>query len=107
MGILSRKRSKESKLSYKELYEIELNNRKLIENRYNELKKENIELQKGTGIADLRKVNEELVNSISKLEEEIAFLKEDRAKVYLQKEDAINELNMLKSKKKGVKKNGK
>ena len=84
---------------YKTLYETELNNRKIIEQRYKELKKENIELQKGTGLANLRvKYNKAL--------DEIAFLKEDRTKLYLQREDAINELNMLKLKKKGTK-NGK
>ena len=45
---------KENKKDYKTLYETELNNRKLIELRYKELKKENIELQKGTGLAELR-----------------------------------------------------
>lgn len=82
--------------NYKTLYETELNNRKIIEQRYKELKKENIELQKETGLANLRvKYNKAL--------DEIAFLKEDRTKLYLQREDAINELNMLKSKKKGIK----
>lgn len=92
MSILNKLKRKD----YKTLYETELNNRKVIEQRYKELKKENIELQKETGIADLRvKYNKAL--------DEIAFLKEDRAKLYLQREDAINELNMLKSKKKGIK----
>jgi len=93
MSILNKLKRKD----YKALYETELNNRKVIEQRYKELKKENIELQKETGLADLRvKYNKAL--------DEIAFLKEDRAKLYLQREDAINELNMLKSKKKGAKK---
>lgn len=92
MSILNKLKRKD----YKTLYETELNNRKVIEQRYKELKKENIELQKETGLADLRvKYNKAL--------DEIAFLKEDRAKLYLQREDAINELNMLKSKKKGTK----
>lgn len=93
--------SKFKKPNYKELYEIELNNRKLYEKRYNEIKKENIELQKSSGIAEIRK---KLDIALS----EIAFLKEDRARLYVQLEDTRNELDMLKSKKKGGKKaNGK
>ena len=89
--------SKFKKPNYKELYEIELNNRKLYEKRYNEIKKENVELQKSSGIAEIRKKLEMAIN-------EIAFLKEDRAKLYIQLEDARNELDLLKSKKKGGKK---
>lgn len=85
--------SKFKKLNYKELYETELNNRKLYEQRYKELKDENIELQKKTGLANLRvKYNKAL--------DKIAFLKEDRAKLYIQLEDARNELDVLKSKQK-------
>ena len=43
-----------SKKNYKSLYETELENRKKFEKRYKELKQENIELQKSSGIADLR-----------------------------------------------------
>ena len=92
---------KENKKNYKTLYETELNNRKLIELRYKELKKENIELQKGTGLAELRvKFNEAL--------DEIEMLRKDRATLYVQREDLQNELDLLKSKKKGRnKKDGK
>lgn len=88
---------KESKKDYKTLYETELNNRKLIELRYKELKKENIELQKGTGLAELRV-------KFSKAIDEIEMLKKDRATLYVQREDLQNELDLLKSKKKGGKK---
>ena len=85
-------RQKEKK-DYKVLYETEVNNRKLIELRYKELRDENIELQKETGLAELRvKYNKALA--------EISFLREDRSRLYLQLEDARNELSFLKRKKK-------
>ena len=86
---------KQSKLTYKKLYEIEKNNRQMYERRYKEVIQENINLQKETGLADLRK-------QLNQALDEIAFLKEDRAKLYIQLEDARNELDMLK----GNKKNG-
>ena len=85
--------SKFKKPNYKELYETELNNRKMYEKRYNEIKKENVELQKSSGVADLRK-------KLNEAMKKIAFLKEDRAKLYVQLEDTRNELNMLKNKQK-------
>ena len=89
MSNLLSKFRKESKKDYKTLYETELNNRKIFENRYKELKQENIELQKGTGLAELRvKYNKAL--------EEIHFLKEDRAKLYIQLEDTRNEKQLEK-----------
>ena len=98
MSNLLSKFKKESKKDYKTLYETELNNRKIFENRYKELKQENIELQKGTGLAELRvKFNKAL--------DEIEMLREDRAKLYVQREDLQNELDMLK-KKGGKKGNG-
>ena len=96
MGIISRAGKRDERLKYKNLYETELNNRKMYEKRYKEVIEENINLQKETGIADLRKQLNEALN-------EVAFLKEDRTKLYLQLEDARNELNMLK----GNKENGK
>lgn len=83
---------------YKELYNIELNNRKLYERRYNEIKKINEELQKSTGLAELRKENLELANEVLDLKIENAKLKieledtngflqqEKRAKEYLLRE---------------------
>lgn len=82
--------SKFNKPNYKQLYETEVNNRKLYEQRYKEIKKENVELQKSSGIADIRVKLKQAVD-------EIAFLKEDRAKLYIQLEDTRNELNMLKN----------
>ena len=85
---------RKEKKDYKFLYETEVNNRKIIELRYKELKDENIELQKETGLAELRvKYNKALA--------EISFLREDRSRLYLQLEDARNELSFLKRKKKG------
>ena len=93
MGIISRAGKRDERLKYKNLYETELNNRKMYEKRYKEVIEENINLQKETGIADLRKQLNEALN-------EVAFLKEDRTKLYLQLEDARNELSMLKGNKK-------
>lgn len=75
---------KESKLTYKQLYQQELNNRKMYEKRYKEVIEENYKLQKETGLAELRV-------KYSKALDEIAFLKEDRAKLYVQLEDLRNE----------------
>ena len=94
-------RFRKEKKDYKTLYETELNNRKLIELRYKELKKENIELQKETGLAELRV-------KFSKAIDEIEMLRKDRATLYVQREDLQNELDLLKGKKKGRnKKDGK
>lgn len=83
MSILKKLKRKD----YKALYETELNNRKIFEQRYKELKKENIELQKETGLADLRvRYNQAL--------DKISFLREDRTKLYLQLEDLRNEVEL-------------
>lgn len=74
---------------YKELYNIELNNRKLYEKRYNEIKKENEELQKSTGFAELRKENLELTN-------EVLDLKIENAKLKIELEDTSVFLKMEK-----------
>lgn len=81
--------SKITKNKYKTLYETELNNRKMYEKRYRELKKQYEDLQKEKGIGDLRK-------KIMELTDENAFLKEDRAKLYIQLEDLRNEKEMKK-----------
>ena len=91
--------SKFKKPNYKELYETELNNRRLYEKRYKEIQKENVELQKSSGIAEIRKKLEMAIN-------EIAFLKEDRAKLYVQLEDTRNELDFIKLKQKRTYKRG-
>ena len=82
---------KESKLTYKKLYEQEVNNRKLYEKRYKEIYDENIKLQQGTGIAEIRKENNELKDKIFDLNVQLCEIKEDRAKLYIQLEDLRNE----------------
>ena len=80
MSSFTSKFSKKRKSDYKELYEIELNNRKMYEKRYKEIKEENIKLQKETGIADLRK-------QLNKVSDENCVLKEENAKLKLELED--------------------
>jgi len=82
---------KESKLTYKQLYEIELNNRKMYEQRYKEVIEENYKLQQGTGVAEIRKENNELKDKIFDLNVQLCEIKEDRAKLYIQLEDLRNE----------------
>lgn len=72
---------------YKNLYETEVKNRKMYEKRYREIEKAYQELQKESGIAELRV---KLTNAV----EELAFVKEDRAKLYVELEDTRNELEL-------------
>ena len=75
---------KQSKLTYKKLYEIEKNNRKLYEKRYKEIYEENLKLQESTGIAELRKENTKLK---LELEDTLGFLEQEKqAKEFLLKE---------------------
>lgn len=75
---------KQSKLTYKQLYEIEKNNRKLYEKRYKEIYEENLKLQESTGIAELRKENTKLK---LELEDTLGFLEQEKqAKEFLLKE---------------------
>lgn len=84
MGIVSKSKKKQSKLTYKQLYEIELNNRKLYEKRYKEIYEENLKLQESTGIAELRKENTKLK---LELEDTLGFLEQEKqAKEFLLKE---------------------
>ena len=53
-SIVSKTKKKESKLTYKQLYEIELNNRKMYEQQYRKKCEENVELQKETELPELR-----------------------------------------------------
>ena len=53
-SIVSKRKRKDTKLTYKQLYEIELNNRKMYEKRYKEICQENIEIQKGSELPKLR-----------------------------------------------------
>lgn len=80
MSSFTSKFSKKRKSDYKELYETELHNRKMYEERYKEICKENANLQKETGIADLRK-------QLTKLSDENYALKEENAKLKLELED--------------------
>ena len=100
MSSLLRKISKDKK-DYKKLYEIELNNRKMYEKRYKELCSENIELQKQTGLANLRKENMELKDKLFELNMKLGQIKEDRAKLYIQLDDLRNELALRKDKENG------
>lgn len=97
MSNFFKKFGKEKK-NYKELYEIELNNRKKYEKRYKEIHQEYINLQKEKGLPELKK-------ALMQITDERDFLKEDRAKLYVELEDLKNELNILKApKKRGRKK---
>ena len=81
MGSLAKKIEKNK---YKTLYETELHNRKMYEKRYKEVYEENIELQKSTGLADLRK---EIAKLKLELEDTKGFLEQERqAKEELLKE---------------------
>lgn len=72
---------------YKNLYETEVKNRKMYEKRYREIEKDYQELQKESGIAELRV---KLTNAV----EELAFVKEDRAKLYVELEDLKNKIKL-------------
>lgn len=81
IGSLAKKIEKNK---YKTLYETELHNRKMYEKRYKEVIQENIELQKSTGIAELRK---EIAKLKLELEDTKGFLEQERqAKEQLLKE---------------------
>lgn len=99
MSNMLRKFRKE-KQNYKELYEIELNNRKKYEKRYREKCREYIDLQKDKGIGELRKKLMEISDELDNAKVEISFLKEDRSKLYLQLEDTRNELEIERNKNK-------
>lgn len=75
MGSLTRKFERKKNKDYKTLYETELNNRKLYEQRYKDIHDQYIELQIGSGLANLRKENMQLVNENQILKEEVARLK--------------------------------
>lgn len=79
------------KPNYKELYEIELNNRKKYEKRYREKCKDYIELQKEKGLPELKK-------ALMKITDERDFLKEDRARLFVKLEDLENDIKLGKIK---------
>lgn len=53
-SIVSKRKRKDTKLTYKQLYEIELHNRKMYEEQYKKICQENIEIQKGSELPKLR-----------------------------------------------------
>lgn len=53
-SIASKTKRKDTKLTYKQLYNIELNNRKMYEKQYKDLHERYVELQKGTELPKLR-----------------------------------------------------
>lgn len=88
MSSLTRKKDKkQEQKDYKTLYETELNNRKLYEQRYKEIHKKYIELQNSSGIAELRKEN-------LKLTVENDFLKDNAEKLYQDKIKQLKEENV-------------
>lgn len=77
------------KNKYKELYFIELENRKKYEKRYREIKKENEDLQVEKGYAELNQKVEKLMNDNYDLGCEVRTLKEELAKTKIELEDTI------------------
>lgn len=86
------KKFKKDKKNYKELYEIELNNRKKYEKRYREKCRDYIELQKEKGLPELKM-------ELMKISDERDFLKEDRARLFVELEDLKNDIKLGKYKK--------
>lgn len=81
--------------NWKKLYQTEYNNRKLYEKRYREVKLENEELQKKTGLADLRKENMELRQEILDLKiqkTDLLIQLDDLKGFYKQEKQAKEEL---------------
>lgn len=81
--------------NWKKLYQVEYNNRKLYEKRYREVKLENEELQKKTGLAKLRKENMELRQEILDLKiqkTDLLIQLDDLKGFYRQEKQAKEEL---------------
>lgn len=87
MSNFLRKIVRNKKKDYKALYEIELKNRKAYETRYKQIKEENIELQKGSGLAELRKANIKLMEENHILTNDNKELNELIAKLRIELED--------------------
>lgn len=98
MSNFLKKFRKEKEPDYKKLYETEINNRKKYEKRYREKCRENVELQKQTGIADLRKKLMEVSDELENTKTELSLIKEDRSKLYVKLEDIRNELEIERNK---------
>ena len=85
-------------ISYKDLYETELNNRKMYEKRYREVEQKYRDLQKNKGIGEMRKelmrlkdIEYELKAQVAQLKFDLEDIKgfyqqEKTAKEYLKKE---------------------
>ena len=93
-----------SSKKYKELYETELKNRKAYETRYKQIKEENIELQKGSGLAELRKTNINLMTENHILEKDNKELNELVAKLRIELEDTKGFLEQEKAVTKALRK---
>ena len=91
MSSFLKKFGKEKK-NYKELYEIELNNRQKYEKRYREKCRDYITLQKEKGLPELKQ-------ALMQITDERDFLKEDRARLYVELEDLRNQIKLEKPKK--------
>lgn len=104
MSNFLRKIARKEKKDYKALYETELQNRKAYETRYKQIKEENIELQKGSGLAELRKINIKLIEENYILTNENKELNEMVAKLRIELEDAKSFLEQEKQVTKALKK---
>ena len=91
MSSFLKKFGKEKK-NYKELYEIELNNRQKYEKRYREKCRDYIALKKEKGLPELKQ-------ALMQITDERDFLKEDRARLYVELEDLRNQIKLEKPKK--------
>ena len=104
MSNFLRKIVRNKKKDYKVLYETELQNRKAYEARYKQIKEENIELQKGSGLAELRKTNIKLMEENHILTNDNKELNELVAKLRIELEDTKGFLEQEKQVTKALKK---
>ena len=104
MSNFLRKITRNKNKDYKALYETELQNRKAYETRYKQIKEENIELQKGSGLAELRKTNIKLMEENHILTNDNKELNELVAKLRIELEDTKGFLEQEKQVTKSLKK---
>ena len=104
MSNFLRKIVRNKKKDYKTLYETELKNRKAYETRYKQIKEENIELQKGSGLAELRKTNIKLMEEKHILTNDNKELNELVTKLRIELEDTKGFLEHEKQVTKALKK---
>ena len=93
-----------SSKKYKELYETELRNRKAYEERYKQIHEQYVELQKESGLAELRKTNINLITENHILEKDNKELNELVAKLRIELEDTKGFLEQEKEVTKALKK---